>query len=241
MAIAGADITRLSRLTAIVTLLQSGKLLTAAAISKKFDISIRTVYRDIRALEAAGVPVLTEEGKGYYLMDGYTLPPLMLTETEANALITAEQMVIANKDASFVKNYVDAVTKIKALLRYGTKNKAELLSERIVFRQANAGSSSNYVAALQLAITNTTVVKLQYESLENNNLTSRLIEPFALYSTQENWILIAYCQLRQEMRSFRLDRICKLETMLEKFTAQPFNLQEYFELCRQKYLNTPDI
>lgn len=236
------DLSRLSRLTAIVTLLQSRRLITAGFLSQKFDISVRTVYRDIKALEAAGVPICVEEGRGYTLMEGYTLPPLMLTETEANALITAEQLVVKNKDVSFVKNYVDAIVKIKALLRYGTKDKAELLSQRVVFRQGNAeGSTSNYVSSLQLAITNLTVVQLNYESLEQNKITNRLIEPFALYSTQENWILIAWCRLRKEMRSFRLDRIRKMETTTEKFEPQPFTLQEYFEICRKKYLDTPDI
>lgn len=238
----GHDLSRLSRLTAIVTILQSRRLVTATALSQKFNISIRTVYRDIKALEQAGIPICVDEGKGYTLMEGYTLPPLMLTETEANALITAEQLVMRNKDASFVKNYLDAVTKIKALLRHNTKNKAELLSERIVFRQNTAGAStSNYLSLLQLAITNLTVLKISYESLENNQVTLRTIEPFALYSTQENWILIAFCQLRKEMRSFRLDRIRKLEATTGKFAPQPFTLAEYFEICRKKYLNTPDI
>lgn len=223
-------------------MLQSRRLVTATFLSQKFGISVRTVYRDIKALEEAGIPICVEEGKGYTLMDGYTLPPLMLTETEANALITAEQLVMRNKDASFVKNYLDAVTKIKALLRYSTRHKAEMLAERIVFRHnAPGASTSNYVSLLQLAITNLAVIKISYESLENNASTTRLLEPFALYSTQENWILIAWCRLRKDMRSFRLDRIRKLETTTEKFVPQSFNLSEYFEMCRKKYLNTPDI
>lgn len=238
----GQDLSRLTRLTAMVTLLQSRKLVTAALLSQKFNISIRTVYRDVKALQHAGIPVLAEDGKGYMLMEGYTLPPLMLSETEANALITAEQMVLKNKDASFVKNYVEAVTKIKALLRYSTKDKAEMLSQRIEFRPYDAtSSSSNYVASLQVAITDLTVIKIHYNSIGENKTTTRHIEPFALYHTQQNWVLIAWCRLRKEMRSFRLDRIQKMETTLEKFKPQTFTLQEYFEMCRKKYQTTPDI
>jgi len=84
------DVKRISRLTAIVTQLQSKRLVTSTELSKKFNVSIRTIYRDIKALEQAGVPVLIEEGKGYTLVEGYKVPPVMFTEGEANALVTAE-------------------------------------------------------------------------------------------------------------------------------------------------------
>lgn len=93
------DTPRLSRLAAILTLLQTKRLLTATEIARRFQISVRTVYRDIRALEAAGVPVFTEEGKGYSLMEGYRLPPVAFTEHEAMALITAEQLVLKTKNS----------------------------------------------------------------------------------------------------------------------------------------------
>ncbi len=84
---------RLTRLTAILTQLQSQRLLTAIEMAKKHNISIRTVYRDIRTLEKSGVPIVSEEGKGYSIMDGYKLPPVMFTQEEANALITVEQLI----------------------------------------------------------------------------------------------------------------------------------------------------
>ena len=74
------DTKRLSRLTAILTQLQTKRLLTATALADKFGVSVRTIYRDIRALEQAGVPILTEDGKGYTLMEGYRIPPVMFTE-----------------------------------------------------------------------------------------------------------------------------------------------------------------
>lgn len=237
---ADTEVSRLSRLTAILTLLQSRRLITATSIAEKFNISVRTVYRDIRALESAGVPVLTEEGKGYTLMDGYTLPPLMLSEAEANALITAEQLVLKNKDASFVQHYGEAITKIKALLRYATKDKAELLSSRIQIRQNISGNTtSNFLSALQLAITNFSVLKIEYKSLETNQLSKREIESLALYSTQENWILIAWCRLRKELRSFRLDQIQQFEVTNEKFEPYDFDLEKHFEACRKSFSVNP--
>ena len=84
------ETSRLSRLTAILLQLQSGRLVTAVALAARFNVSVRTIYRDIRALEQSGVPVITEEGKGYLLMEGYRIPPVTFSEREANALITAE-------------------------------------------------------------------------------------------------------------------------------------------------------
>jgi predicted DNA-binding transcriptional regulator YafY len=233
------EISRLSRLTSILILLQSKRLITASFIAKKFDISTRTVYRDIKALEEAGVPVLTEEGKGYSLMEGYTLPPVMFSEPEANALITAGQLIAKNKDASFVKEYTEAITKIKAVLKYNTKNKADLLSERIHFR-INPGkeTTSNYLSVIQLAITNFKLTDIIYHA-ETGEITSRIIEPLALYSTQENWILIAFCRLRKEKRTFRLDRIKKLNMLNENFEPSDFTLQQYFEECKAKCFSIP--
>ncbi|MEL7062687.1 MAG: HTH domain-containing protein, partial [Bacteroidota bacterium] len=77
---------RLSRLTAILTQLQSKRLVTAKALAERHNVSIRTIYRDIRTLEQSGIPIVTEEGKGYSIMEGYHLPPVVFTEDEANAL-----------------------------------------------------------------------------------------------------------------------------------------------------------
>lgn len=99
------DTKRHSRLTSILTQLQTKRLLTASELANMFLDSNRTIYRDMKALEQAGVPILTEDGKGYTLMEGYRIPPVMFTESEANALIIAEQLILKNKHASFVKEY----------------------------------------------------------------------------------------------------------------------------------------
>ncbi len=231
---------RLSRLTAILTQLQTKRLLTASELASKFSVSKRTIYRDIKALEQAGVPIVTEDGKGYTLMDGYRIPPVMFTEGEANALITAEQLILKNKDASFVKEYTEAINKIKSVLRSNIKDKANLLSNRIVFRHnSEYDRTSNYLATLQLALTNFNLTKINYHSTETNQTTERIIEPFAIYSTQENWLLIAFCRLRKDFRAFRLDRILNLNVLSEQFETHKMSLQEYFEICKEKYFHNP--
>ncbi len=223
------DTKRLSRLTAILTQLQTKRLLTAAELANRFSVSIRTIYRDIRALEQSGVPILTEEGKGYTLLEGYRIPPVMFTESQANALILAEQLVLKNKDASFVKDYSEAIDKIKAVLGHTIKDKVNLLAERTRFDQnINRERNSNDLSDLQFALTNFYLTRIEYVN-ETDTKTDRLIEPFALLNTQENWLLVAWCRLRKAFRYFRLDRIKKLEIKTEKFAPHKLTLQEFFD------------
>lgn len=223
-----SDTKRLPRLTAILTQLQANRMVTAPELARRFSVSVRTIYRDIRALEQAGVPVVTEEGRGYSLMEHYRLPPIMFTESQANALILAEQLVLKNKDTSFIKDYMEAIEKIKAVLRHSEKDKANLLSDRTRFDQnINGERNSSNLSDLQFALTNFCLVRIAYSN-ESGQASDRLIEPFALLST-ENWLLIAWCRLREEFRFFRLDRIQKLEVLTEKFTPHNMTLQEYFD------------
>ncbi|MFS4468214.1 helix-turn-helix transcriptional regulator [Maribacter sp. 2210JD10-5] len=231
---------RLSRLTAIITQLQSKKIVTAKSLAEKYGVSIRTIYRDIRTLEKSGIPVITEEGKGYSLMEGYQLPPVMFTEKEANALITAEQIILKNKDKSFIENYSNAIVKIKSVLRVSQKEKVDFLAERIHFREnPEKEASSNSLMTIQGAITDFQLLEIKYCSLDNN-LTRRIVEPFAIYNTKGNWLLIAFCRLRKAFRVFRVDLIQKLILQNETFEPHDMTLEEYFLKCQEKYQNTPD-
>lgn len=231
---------RISRLTAILTHLQSKRIVTATELATKYNVSIRTIYRDIRTLEASGIPIFTEEGKGYSLMEGYHLPPVMFSEEEANALITAEHLIKRNKDQSLVENYQSAITKIKSVFRGSQKKKSELLSERIAFRYnpQNETTSTN-LAKIQSAITSYQLVQITYNSLGGEH-TKRVIEPFALYSTNENWLLVAYCRLRKSFRVFRIDLIESITLLHEQFPPHEMTLQEYFEKYIKNFSSTPD-
>ncbi|MEM1220796.1 MAG: WYL domain-containing protein, partial [Bacteroidota bacterium] len=232
---------RLARLTAILTQLQAQQLVTARFLAEKHGVSIRTIYRDIRTLEQSGVPILTEEGRGYSLLAGYQLPPIMFTEEEANALITAEKLIRQNKDQSLVDYYTQAITKIKSVLRGTQKTQTELLASRLQVRNnPSQERSSDYLIQLQSAISRYEVLHLEYLSLAEHP-SKRHIEPFALYTTQGNWILVAFCQLKQDFRAFRLDRIQGLQATGTRFEPHPLTLEAYLEQCRRNWLNTPDI
>ena len=230
------EIPRLTRLTAILTLLQSKRLLTATEIAAKFGISKRTAYRDIKALEESGVPIFTEEGKGYSLMEGYNLPPIMFTEQEANALITASVLINKNKDQSLIDNHSLAISKIKAVLRYSNKDKATFLSERIAyFKNYTREITSDNLAVIQLAITNLQVLEITYQSIGKGERTKRTIEPQAIYHSKENWILIAWCHLRNDYREFRLDKIISIKQLVEHYKSKNFDLHTYFQEMQLHY------
>lgn len=230
------DIKRISRLVAILTQLQTKRVLTSTTLAEKFGVSVRTIYRDIKALEESGVPILTQEGKGYSLMEGYRVPPVMFTENEANALVTAEQLVLKNKDSSLVKEYAAAINKIKAVLQYSTKEKVELLSNRIGISPSlgNIGAS-NSVTFIQNALTAFKVLHIIYLSKKDEK-TERDIEPFAMYySLEESWTLIAYCRLRKDFRMFRLDRMLKITPLELSFKPHKLTLDEYLSMKRKEF------
>ncbi len=153
----------------------------------------------------------------------------MFSEGQANALILAEQLVLKNKDSSFIKDYTEAIDKIKAVLKQVDKDKANLLADRTRFEQnIKRERNSDNISQLQQALTNFYLIKIDYTN-EEDKTTSRMVEPFALISTTENWLLIAWCRLRKEFRFFRLDRIKKMHILDEKFTPHKMTLQEYFD------------
>jgi predicted DNA-binding transcriptional regulator YafY len=232
------NIPRLSRLMAILTQLQSKRLLTATEIAQQFKVSTRTVYRDIKALEQAGLPILTEEGKGYTIMEGYRLPPIMFTESEANAFITAEKLVLLNKDISLTKHYSEGITKIKSVLRSHARDKVGILSERLAFEERPSEAAlSNYLSSIQIALTDFNLIKLEYFSPARDEVTKRDIEPFALINNLgESWYLIAFCRLRKDFRLFRFDRIRKIEITDQKFIPHTMTLHEYLA----RYKNNSD-
>jgi predicted DNA-binding transcriptional regulator YafY len=223
------DAKRISRLTAIAMQLQTKRLLTAAYLSDRFGVSVRTIYRDIKALEQAGVPVLTVEGKGFTLMDGYRVPPIMFTEAEAAALITAEQLIMHSTDASLAHEYQKATEKVRAVLQQSTRQRMEVLTDRIAVSPALKQSElSQSLSIIQKALTAYLVLRIDYHARHSDAITVREVEPFALYySGQESWLLIAYCRLRRDFRMFSLDRITSVKILDEVFEPHQLTLAEY--------------
>lgn len=220
---------RLSRLTAIITQLQAKKIVTASYLAEKHNVSIRTIYRDIRTLEKSGIPIITEEGKGYSIMEGYHLPPVLFTEDEANALITIERLANKNKDQSLSENVSSAIEKIKSILRYSQKGNADLLADRVYFDgHQEVEKTSDNLMRIQSAIINFCVLKIEYASSEKKQ-TTRHVESFAIYSINGNFLLIAFCRLRNDFRNFRIDFIESLTPLDEAFPPHEMTMPKYFK------------
>ena len=205
---------RIDRLAAILIQLQSRPLVKAQDIAEKFSISLRTVYRDVKALEEAGVPVIGEAGTGYRLMEGYKLPPVMFNLDEATALLTASKLVQSKTDAGISKHYIAALDKIRAILRHSEKDQIEEIDEHIAVMNHPSivyqPQAELHLQPILKAIGSSSVIEINYTSLEKNESTKRKVEPVGIYYLGSHWYLVAFCQMRNDYRNFRTDKITRL-------------------------------
>ncbi len=222
------EVTRLSRLVALLTLLQTKRVLTATELAHRFSVSTRTIYRDIRTLEGAGIPVVTQEGKGYAMLEGYRLAPIMFTREEAIALLTAEKLVAQLTDATTAQLSGAAMDKLRAALRRADRDHLETLDPHIqVLGPVSQPDRPNAYQQLVTAITSKRVVHLTYLAADSETSIRRDVEPIGLYLSQY-WHVVAYCRLRQAFRNFRIDRIQHLTVSDEPFAPRPETLQQYW-------------
>lgn len=224
---------RIDRLHAILTHLQSKRKVTAQEIADRFEISLRTVYRDVKALDESGVPVIGEAGSGYTIMEGYRLPPVMFTRDEASALLLGAKLAERFTDGSIRKQYNGALFKIKAVLRSSDKEFVDDLDDHIavISRRSQVSElSTPYLSLLQQAIVQRKVVSLQYRAIAGETDTSRDVEPVGLLHYAAAWHLIGWCRLRHDYRDFRLSRMLHVSLLEEGYdkSAHP-SVQEYLD------------
>jgi predicted DNA-binding transcriptional regulator YafY len=222
---------RVDRLMAYLLLFQSRGMLRAQDFAQEFEISERTVYRDIQALGEVGVPIVAMPGEGYRLMEGYYLPPISFSADEARSLYLAISMLVGLATPGRTQTAARSVLeKIRAVLPAATLRQVEAL-QAILHFFALPGLSLNFddktFLTLQEAIHQRRVVHLRYHALYTNEVTERDVEPMALAFLDKAWILSGYCHLRQGVRAFRLDRIDRLAVRDEHFTPREVNLRAY--------------
>jgi predicted DNA-binding transcriptional regulator YafY len=222
---------RFDRITAILLQLQAKRVVRGPELAAQFGVSLRTVYRDLRTLEAAGVPLYGEAGVGYSLADGYRLPPVMFTREEAAALLTAEKLAARLTDGRTAQLGAAAMDKLRAVLRRPDRDYLEQLSPHIHIVRPRpdpaAPGGPDAHQPLLAAIATQRVVRLRYRAGYPEACTERDAEPIGLYLGQ-HWHVVAYCRLRQAFRDFRLDRIEHLSLLDETFAPRPETLQQYW-------------
>jgi predicted DNA-binding transcriptional regulator YafY len=222
---------RIDRLTGMILLLQSHRIITADRMAEHFEISVRTVYRDLSALGEAGVPIVAEAGVGYSLMRGYNIPPVMFSEQEAAALFMSGEVTEQVADDSLRMALRSALLKIRSVLPKERHEFLNRLRPTVGVWLGNMDGEKerpDCLLALQEAVVRRRCVSLSYQSGKQGETTSRLVEPLGLMYYAQHWHLIGFCRLRNDFRDFRLDRIRKWEVSGETFEGhEDFSVKEF--------------
>lgn len=221
---------RFDRIVAILIQLQSKKIVKAQELADRFDCSLRTIYRDIRTLEASGVPIYSEAGVGYALMEGYRLPPVMFTREEVSSFIAAEKLMQKFTDPSLGTHYASAMFKLKSVLRSTDKDYLSNIESRVVMQTAEPmfnDNSPNTLAVLFEGIAEKKQILLTYKTFDKDETTQRNLEPVGVFHDNNNWYFLGYCHLRKDYRQFRTDRIQEIKKTEFDFTIEHDALETY--------------
>ncbi len=212
---------RADRLFRIVQMLRSGRLKTARALGERLGVSERTVYRDIRDLQLAGQPIEGEAGVGYTLRRDFDLPPLLFTSQELTALVLGARLVQCWGGVESSEGATSALARIEAVL---PPELAEKLDRIALFAPSFQMPRAHRILLDQLhtACLEHTVLRFLYTRLADRaeQATQRRVRPLALAFWSGVWTLAAWCETRNDFRTFRLDRIDALELTGETFTPR---------------------
>ena len=210
---------RADRLFQIIQMLRHDRVITAREIADALEVSERTIYRDVQDLSLSGVPIEGEAGIGYRLMRGFDLPPLMFNNEELAALVLGARMVSAWSDKGLARAAKQAIDKIESVIP--EKLKPELLREDILVPDFNnTYSISDHLATLRNAIRQFTKIRFDYRR-EDGTESQRTVHPLGLFYWGKVWTLVAWCELRDGFRHFRVDRMSDLNELEQKFQMIP--------------------
>ena len=238
MAKADRVLNRTERLFALVLLLQTRPSMTSRDLAEHFSVSRRTIFRDLRALGESGVPLTYADGGGYEILEGYQLPPLMLSAREAATLLLGTEMMKMQSDASLAKDADLVGMKIQHVLPAEITEYIERLQANTVmdpywlnrhqFNPADAEEGCWY--ELSQAVARQSRVLMEYFVVSRNELTRRTIDPLGLVYYTDHWNLIAYDHLRDDIRNFRLDQIHSMRVLMERFERpEGFDLEKHLD------------
>jgi predicted DNA-binding transcriptional regulator YafY len=219
---------RADRLFEIVQLLQSRRFMTADRLAEALEVSARTIYRDIRALMASGVPIDGEAGVGYTLHRKFDLPPLMFDSEEIQALLLGARIVQSWADPELAAAAKRALIKVEAVLPEQLRPKmseATLFAPKIPDRNPAAAN----LGVLRGAIDQSAKVRFDYTRIDGEG-SARTVRPLGLFFWGTVWSLAAWCEMREDFRNFRVDRIAKLSALEEAFAPEPGRrLEDYLD------------
>lgn len=223
---------RFDRILSIYIYLQTKRVVTAAVLANKYSVSVRTIYRDVQSLLQAGVPIYGEAGSGYSVMPEYRLPAIPFTREEAWSFLAAEKLVSQYTDKQLAQNFNTAMGKMKALLRYSEKQHLEDAQAQLLVHGMENGFNQELPDALSIlieSIVSKRCVHIRYQKPEDITPDERTIEPVGVFIEGRFWYVMAYCQLRQGYRQFRLDRIHYIRLSSDAYSMLHQDLAFYLE------------
>ena len=233
---------RADRLFRIVQFLRAGRLQTARELAEKLEVSPRTIYRDVQDLQLSGVPILGEAGVGYTLRRDYDLPPLMFDTREITALVLGSRMVAAWGDAELASAANDALRKIEAVLTPALRDRIDavrLYAPNFGPRNPEESAARDLLEPIRIqireAVETIRVIEVSYCD-EKGQTTQRRLRPMALLFWGNVWTLVAWCELRNDFRSFRIDRFASVQILPETFSQERGQrYEDFLEKMRRLY------
>ena len=206
---------RADRLFQLVQLVRGRRLATGEWLAERLEVSLRTVYRDVADLQAQGVPIEGEAGVGYRMRAGFDLPPLMFTTDEAKALVACVRLAQPRLDAALAEAAEGALSKVLAVLPAGARAAAESLAVYAPYYEVDP-RMRQHLEALRVATEARRKIRLHYLDLKEVP-SQRTVRPLGSFYWGAVWTLAAWCEVREDFRSFRVDRIEHLEPLDERF------------------------
>ncbi len=210
---------RADRLFEIIQFMRRQPLTRARDLAENFEVSDRTIYRDIQDLMTSGVPIEGEAGIGYVLRAGYDLPPLMFKETEIEALVLGARIVQSWADKELADAATDVIAKVEAVLPEALRT--------YMTNTALLAPSEHFMAPLTFelghlrnALRDNRKITIGYEDARGD-LTNRQVRPLSLAFFGPVWLMAGWCELRDNFRTFRLDRIGQFEVAEDRFKPEP--------------------
>ncbi|WP_462247622.1 helix-turn-helix transcriptional regulator [Ekhidna sp.] len=229
---------RIDRLNALLIHLQGKPRVPISELEERFEVGRRTIFRDIRSLIDSGVPIGGHAGQGYFIVDGYHLPPVVFNKEEASAILMGAKFIERSADPHTIQTFEKAMFKIKAVLKYSDKEFLDNLDDRIAIRPSASPNPTpdSHIAEIQLAIATNRLIHITYYSQYNDTTTQREVEPLGMVFYSGRWHLIAYCRLRKDLRDFRADRIQKVKQLAENI--DPAKHPHYLDFLNEALLGT---
>ena len=190
---------------------------TAAAIADELEVTVRTVYRDVATLQARRIPIERAAGIGYVLRRGFDLPPLMFTEDEAEAIAVGVRMLARTGDPGLQKAAEGVLQKVTQVVPDPLRDYLSAAPVFVSKSGAPVPAQRDLPTTIRHAIREVRKLRISYED-ERGRRTLRVIQPFAVAYYVEATLVCAWCELRNDIRHFRTDRVVSAEVLDETFT-----------------------